>query len=203
MNVCDLCGFETAESSSAMKNHYFDHYKDSVKDYVKEFSNGDNTCAVCGKAFESEHNLTFHIGIDHDIINDIRYNNGEALVKFEEEAKNVTRRCSEVIDENKPFHSNKGNNAGYKDTLEEEDFQCVYCGKVFDNTVDLLLCYSDHFEPDLVRLCRKLLDSREEMSRSGQYSCPLCSLVETFPDIESLSCHIGGELVYVNGKGLT
>ena len=39
----------------------------------------------------------------------------------------------------------------------EDEFDCEYCERVFDNNVELLLCYSAHFEEELLAMVRELL----------------------------------------------
>ena len=71
-----------------------------------------------------------------------------------------------------------------------EDFDCEYCEKVFDNNVELLLCYAAHFEEELTGLVRQLV------TQGPALTCPVCG--EEFGDIRSLSRHIGGVHLLVN-----
>ena len=80
----------------------------------------------------------------------------------------------------------------YIETTEDHD--CEYCEKAFDNNVELLLCYSAHFEEELTGLVRQLLCKEQEES----LTCPVCGQMEEFEDIRSLSRHIGGLHLLVN-----
>ena len=75
-----------------------------------------------------------------------------------------------------------------------EDFDCEYCEKAFDNNVELLLCYSAHFEEELTGLVRQLLAEGQEAA----LACLVCGEGEQFGDIRSLSRHIGGVHLLVN-----
>ena len=77
----------------------------------------------------------------------------------------------------------------------QEDYSCEYCEKVYDNNVELLLCYAAHFEEELTGLVRQMM-SPEQMAA---LSCPVCGDPETeFEDLQSLSRHIGGIHLLVN-----
>ena len=79
---CDICPpsvyFSTAQE---MKKHYFYHYSEDLQSFLVEFANLDQ-CKICFKVFKEEKELAFHIGIDHEIINDIRWNKNQNILDF-------------------------------------------------------------------------------------------------------------------------
>ena len=75
-----------------------------------------------------------------------------------------------------------------------EDYSCEYCEKVYDNNVELLLCYAAHFEEELTGLVSQMLSQEQQTA----LTCPVCQDLEEFQDLRSLSRHIGGIHLLVN-----
>ena len=48
---------------------------------------------------------------------------------------------------------------------QKQKFDCLICGKEFENSLDILMCYSKHFELELVNIVGKLL---EKKTKEGQ-----------------------------------
>ena len=48
---------------------------------------------------------------------------------------------------------------------QKQKFDCLICGKEFENSLNILMCYSKHFEFELVYMVEKLLDKK---TKEGQ-----------------------------------
>ena len=82
---CDICPPSVYFSTSQeMKEHYFSHYSEDLQSFLVEFANLDQ-CKICFKVFKEEKDILFHIGIDHEIINDIRWNKNQSVINFKDE----------------------------------------------------------------------------------------------------------------------
>jgi len=83
---------------------------------------------------------------------------------------------------------------------QEQKFDCLICGKEFENSLNILMCYSKHFEFELVNMVGKLLEKKtkegQELKNNTNHRCPICAT--RCNDFESLSCHIGGFHLLVN-----
>ena len=195
---CDICPPSVYFSTSQeMKEHYFSHYSEDLQSFLVEFANLDQ-CKICFKVFKEEKDILFHIGIDHEIINDIRWNKNQSVVNFKDELDEAIEMNENITD---------------KSDKNLDNVHCDYCQAVFDNCVDLLICYSRHFEEDLVTLCDRLLgqnrnvstqtaqllSSMKNIQSSRQYQCPICTNCGgTFSNFNALSVHIGGVHMLVN-----
>ena len=82
----------------------------------------------------------------------------------------------------------------------EEEMRCEYCGKDYENNINLLFCYSRHFETELVTMCTKLLQkTRQDKQQGGApWCCPWCGPKETFPSVQELALHLGSVHLLVN-----
>ena len=200
---CDICPPDAVYFSTAqeMKEHYFCHYSEDLQSFLVEFANLDQ-CKICFKVFKEEKEVSFHIGIDHEIINDIRWNKNQSILDFRYKSK-----------ESNELNENTVALDPVNDDKNPDDVECEYCGGVFDNSIDLLMCYSKHFERDLMTMCdqllgqnktfspatAQLLSSMKNIESSRQYQCPICTgCDEIFSTFNSLSVHIGGVHLLVN-----
>ena len=80
----------------------------------------------------------------------------------------------------------------------EEEMRCEYCGKDYENNINLLFCYSRHFETELVTMCTELLQKTEQDKQRQASCCPFCGPKEAFPSIQELALHLGSLHLLVN-----
>merc|ERR1719233_362019 len=117
---CDICD-EKPLSLNLLWYHYCVHYMSDLKSISIDQRKG-NKCLVCDKTFRAEDQLLFHIGVKHQMINEIRWNNNKTLLNT---------------------HVQELNNVHEHDIIT---CKCELCGKSHMTKYDLLQCYSYHFQ---------------------------------------------------------
>ena len=150
----------------SLKWHYIEHYTSQLKETRQQFSSSPRHCDVCELDFQDEKELLFHVGFHHDTINQLREGRNQDRLKIQAEYEK---------------HENE---------KERKEEKCVYCAKHFENKLNLLDCYAQHFLNELRIFCKSLLDSEQ------QEQCPFC--YEKFEHFDSLTCHLGSIHLLVN-----
>ena len=90
--------------------------------------------------------------------------------------------------------SGESNNYELVENEDDLKMECEYCGQSYENNLNLLFCYSRHFESDLVTMCGDLLEKSEN---NQSVECPFCSL-QSFDNNQQLALHIGSIHLLVN-----
>ena len=160
MTALDAKMQTVSPSKCDFNKHIFEHYREDLKQLVQDFSSRLNSL-VCVFCDEKFDNLDrFSLHVGFE----------HSLINDIRETRGqaaiVLKQPEEIIED-----------------------QCEFCQKSFNNKVDLLTCYSKHFELELSKMCQELLEDV-----GTDLSCQFCSTEKQFLDQSSLAIHIGGML---------
>ena len=156
---CDICD-EKVSSINLLWYHYCVHYMSELKSISIDLRKG-NQCLVCEKHFVTEDKLIYHIGVIHQMLNEIRWNESKCLLSAQKEDLGVVKH----------------------DTSKNT---CEFCGKSHKLTFDLLECYSYHFADDLKDMMQdEVLQSLSKHTKS----CPICQ--DEFTTEQKMHIHLG------------
>ena len=158
---CDICD-DKPISLILLWYHYCVHYMSDLKSISIDQRKG-NKCLVCVKTFRAEDQLLYHIGVKHQMINEIRWNNNKTLLET-------------PLQEEKNIH------------VEDMGLtKCELCGKSQKTKYDLLQCYSYHFQDDL----KQMVEEEEQLKSltNNAISCVIC--YQDFLSESVLYIHLG------------